>query len=67
MSGLQLIQADSKSGEALSALCRSTRVVISTVGPYATYGTLLVNVAAALGTHYVDITGETDWATYCQK
>lgn len=46
-------------------MCNKTRVVLSTVGPYALYGTSLVNTCAAYGTDYVDITGELDWVQYC--
>jgi short subunit dehydrogenase-like uncharacterized protein len=42
-------------------MCNKSRVILSTVGPYALYGTSLVNVCAAYGTDYVDITGEVDW------
>lgn len=67
MDKLECIMADSKSGNDLKNMCGMTKVVISTVGPYATHGTLLVNVCAGTGTNYVDITGETDWVTYCQS
>ena len=40
------------------ALARSTRVVATTVGPYARYGLPLVAACAAAGTHYADLTGE---------
>ena len=66
MAELPLIKAESGSGKDLTELCRRTRVVITTVGPYSSYGTVLVNVCAATGTHYVDITGETDWVAYIQ-
>ena len=53
--------ADSEDLSSLEALVNSTRVVISTVGPYAHYGSLLVKVCAEQGTHYVDLTGEVPW------
>ena len=53
--------ADSEDQSSLEALVNSTRVVISTVGPYAHYGSLLVKVCAEQGTHYVDLTGEVPW------
>jgi short subunit dehydrogenase-like uncharacterized protein len=34
---------------------------MSTVGPYALYGDLLVKVCATTGTHYCDLTGEPQW------
>lgn len=39
-------------------LAQSTRVVISTVGPYDLYGEPLVAACAEQGTHYCDLTGE---------
>ena len=38
-----------------------TRVIITTVGPFEKYGSPVVEACAKLGTHYVDITGETGW------
>ena len=61
MKDIKIIVADSHDGIKLSEMCNKTRVVLSTVGPYALYGTTLVNVCAAYGTDYVDITGEIDW------
>eukprot|EP00211_Chloroparvula_japonica_P002742 CAMPEP_0119143678 /NCGR_PEP_ID=MMETSP1310-20130426/34669_1 /TAXON_ID=464262 /ORGANISM="Genus nov. species nov., Strain RCC2339" /LENGTH=503 /DNA_ID=CAMNT_0007135323 /DNA_START=40 /DNA_END=1551 /DNA_ORIENTATION=+ len=37
------------------------KVVATTVGPFAKYGNEIVRVCAEVGTHYCDITGETDW------
>ncbi len=48
--------------KALDALAKSTRVVLSTAGPFALYGSALVAACVKHGTHYVDITGETPWA-----
>ena len=39
-------------------IARSSRVVLTTCGPYAKYGVDLVRACATNGTHYVDITGE---------
>ena len=55
------IVADAADAEALKDLVRSTRVVVSTVGPYALYGSGLVAAAAAAGTDYCDLTGEAQW------
>ena len=46
---------------ALDALAKSARVVLSTAGPFALYGSALVAACVKYGTHYVDITGETPW------
>ena len=56
---LPIIVADSFDRPALDALARQTRVVCTTVGPYALYGEQLVAACADAGTHYCDLTGET--------
>lgn len=53
--------ADSMDEPSLQALCDRTDVIISTVGPYALYGELLVKVCARSGTDYCDLTGEAQW------
>jgi short subunit dehydrogenase-like uncharacterized protein len=58
---LETIVADSESSDDMRRLVTSTRVVISTVGPYARFGTPLVEACAAEGTHYCDLTGEPQW------
>ncbi len=55
------IVADSGDEASLREMVAQTKVVITTVGPYAYYGSLLVKVCAELGTHYVDLTGEVPW------
>ena len=59
--GLPYIVADATDETSLEALCAQTRVVISTVGPYALYGEPLVKVCANTGTDYCDLTGEPQW------
>lgn len=56
-----LIVADAADPAALQALCAQTRVVASTVGPYALHGSPLVQACAESGTDYVDLTGELQW------
>ncbi len=53
-----LIVVDSSDGPALAALARRTRVVATTVGPYARLGLPLVQACASAGTSYADLTGE---------
>jgi short subunit dehydrogenase-like uncharacterized protein len=60
-SGLKLIVADSFDKEALQALAARTRVVLTTVGPYALYGSDLVAACVNAGTHYCDLAGEVQW------
>lgn len=53
-----LVVADSADQGAVAELAASTKVVATTVGPYAKYGAPLVEACAAAGTHYADLTGE---------
>jgi short subunit dehydrogenase-like uncharacterized protein len=61
LSDLPLLHADSADDDSLRALARSTRVVVTTVGPYLQYGEPLVAACAAAGTDYVDLTGEPEF------
>jgi short subunit dehydrogenase-like uncharacterized protein len=55
------IVADADNADAIAALCASTKLVISTVGPYALYGSKLVAAVAEAGIDYCDLTGEPQW------
>jgi short subunit dehydrogenase-like uncharacterized protein len=54
-----LVVADAADPIAMENLAASTKVVATTVGPYARYGIGLVEACATAGTHYADLTGET--------
>lgn len=41
-----------------------TKIVLTCSGPFELYGKTLVEVCAALGVHYADITGETDFVRH---
>ena len=58
---LATLVADSFDEESLAAMTASTKVVITTVGPYAQYGSPLVAACVANGTHYCDLAGEAQW------
>ncbi|MEM1262134.1 MAG: saccharopine dehydrogenase NADP-binding domain-containing protein [Pseudomonadota bacterium] len=58
---LDALTADSHDRASLDALVTNTRVVCTTVGPYAKYGSPLVAACAASGTHYCDLAGEVPW------
>ena len=58
---IPVLVADSFDEASLQTLCDRTSVLISTVGPYALYGELLVKLCAASGTDYCDLTGEAQW------
>jgi short subunit dehydrogenase-like uncharacterized protein len=53
-----ILVADALDPAACDAIARRARVVCTTVGPYAKYGSALVAACAAAGTHYCDLTGE---------
>lgn len=58
---LPLIIADAADERSLSVMCAQTRVIISTVGPYALHGEPLVKACSESGTDYCDLTGEVQW------
>lgn len=55
---VELAFADSGDEASLRALAARSKVIITTVGPYAKYGELLVKACAEVGADYVDLTGE---------
>lgn len=55
------VVADSFDEHQLDELAAKTRVVITTVGPYAKYGSKLVAACVKHGTHYCDLAGEAQW------
>lgn len=55
------VTADSGDEASIEALARKTRVILTTVGPYARYGSSLVAACAKHGTDYCDLTGEIHW------
>ncbi len=56
-----IIVAEAHDAAAMDALASQAKVVLSTAGPFALYGSELVAACVRHGTHYVDITGETPW------
>jgi short subunit dehydrogenase-like uncharacterized protein len=68
----ELIEADAADAEAMAEVAGSTKVVATTVGPYALYAEPLVAACAAAGTDYVDLTGEPEfvdrmWLDYHER
>ena len=58
---LDIVVADSADRAALTEMANRTRVVITTVGPYALYGSALVAACVEAGTDYCDLAGEVQW------
>ena len=61
LKGIPHFVADSNNKKSLLKLTKMTKTICSTVGPYAKYGTLLVEACIESKTNYCDITGETHW------
>jgi len=59
--GVPILVADAQDRPALDAIAARTKVVCTTVGPYAKYGSELVAACAEAGTHYCDLAGEVQW------
>lgn len=58
---LPCIVADASNTLSIDKLVESTKVIISTVGPYALYGEPVIKACVAQGTDYCDLTGEPQW------
>lgn len=56
-----LVVADSHNKASLDEMTRRTKVICTTVGPYALYGNELVASCVENGTDYCDLAGETQW------
>ncbi len=61
LGGVDVLVADALDAAQVAEVARRTRVVCTTAGPYAKYGSELVAACAAGGTHYCDLTGEVPW------
>ena len=55
---LPIVVGDARDRAFLDSMVQRTKVVLSTVGPYALYGKELVEACAAHGTDYCDLAGE---------
>lgn len=68
----EIISADVDDAASMAHLAASTRVLITTVGPYVQHGEAAVKAAAEAGIGYVDLTGEPEfvdrmWLAYHAK
>ncbi len=59
--GIDLFAADADDANALEAITAQAEVIITTVGPYARYGSTLVATCVKTGTDYCDLSGEVPW------
>ena len=58
---IPILTADSHNAESLKKMASATKVVCTTVGPYAKHGSLLVETCVDEGVDYCDLTGEVQW------
>ena len=58
---IPIVIGDSFDRVSLDAIVARTKVVCSTVGPYAKFGSELVASCVRSGTHYCDLSGEAHW------
>ena len=58
---IPIVLGDSFDEKSLNEMTRTAKVVCSTVGPYAKYGSLLVKSCVKNKTHYCDLAGEDPW------
>jgi short subunit dehydrogenase-like uncharacterized protein len=58
---LDVLVGDALDRESLDAIAERTSVVCATVGPYAKYGSNVVDACVENGTHYCDLSGEVPW------
>jgi short subunit dehydrogenase-like uncharacterized protein len=61
VASLPILLGDAAEPRSLAAIAARTRVVCTTVGPYAKYGSELVAACVRAGTHTCDLTGELPW------
>ena len=58
---IPLIISDSFDEISLNKMTKRTKVICTTVGPYAKYGSLMVKSCIKTKTHYCDLAGEAQW------
>ena len=56
-----ILIGNSNDKSSLEEICGKTKVICSTVGPYALFGTNLIHACIKMKTNYCDISGETQW------
>jgi short subunit dehydrogenase-like uncharacterized protein len=61
LADLPLVVADAADTASMRDLAASTRVLVTTVGPYLRHGEPVVAACAAEGTDYLDLTGESEF------
>lgn len=58
---IPVIVADAYDNDSIEAMTAATRVILTTVGPFAIYGEPVIRACIKSSTDYVDISGEVSW------
>lgn len=58
LENIPVIVADVSDEQSLAEMCKRTKVVLNTVGPYRFYGEQVVNACVENGCHHLDVSGE---------
>lgn len=58
---IPIVVADAEDASSMGELARAASVILTTVGPYAKYGTPLLEACVKTGTDYCDLCGEVQW------
>lgn len=53
-----IVTASIDDAESVKRMAGSAQVIIAVAGPYALYGTSVIDACVEQGTHYVDLTGK---------
>eukprot|EP01089_Gocevia_fonbrunei_P003602 TRINITY_DN13581_c0_g1_i1.p1 TRINITY_DN13581_c0_g1~~TRINITY_DN13581_c0_g1_i1.p1 ORF type:complete len:433 (-),score=81.54 TRINITY_DN13581_c0_g1_i1:15-1286(-) len=61
LNDVDTLTAESLNKASMENLAAQTSVILSTVGPYAKFGTPLIEACLKHGTHYLDVSGEHSW------
>lgn len=61
LDSLPIFLGDAFDKDSLLELAEKTKAICTTVGPYALFGSNLVEACVETGTHYCDLTGEAQW------
>tara|TARA_B100000700_G_scaffold185389_1_gene204270 strand:+ start:156 stop:1250 length:1095 start_codon:yes stop_codon:yes gene_type:complete len=64
---IDTLVVDSFDIESIDSMCKISKLIITTVGPYSIFGENLIKSCIQYSTHYVDLTGEPDFVNTIQK
>jgi short subunit dehydrogenase-like uncharacterized protein len=56
-----IVEADADDAKSIDTMVQNTKVVLSTAGPFAKFGSVVVDACVRNSVHYCDISGEFPW------